>query len=214
MAYDVNSPDFTIGVIGTGTMGRGIAQISVTGGFKVKMFDAQEGAADKAREFINRMVSRAAEKGQMSEADAAAANGRLQIIGSLAEMADCGMVVEAIVENLDIKRAVFGELEGIVADDTILASNTSSLSVTQIAAGCMKPERVAGFHFFNPVPLLKVVEVVDGEMTAPWVGDKLDAKRKVGLKTGVVFPLSFHGDHFLVRISGTLLYMRQKLHLP
>lgn len=181
MAQDVNSPDFVIGVIGTGTMGRGIAQISVTGGYKVKMFDAQEGAADKAQEFITRMVSRAAEKGQMSEEDAAAANGRLQIVGSLSDMADCGMIVEAIVENLDVKRAVFSELEGIIADDAILASNTSSLSVTQIAAGCAKPERVAGYHFFNPVPLLKVVEVVDGQMTAPWVADKLDAiARKCG----------------------------------
>lgn len=181
MAQDVNSPDFVIGVIGTGTMGRGIAQISVTGGFKVKMFDAQEGAADKAQEFIARMVSRAAEKGQMSDEDAAAANGRLQIVGALADLSDCGMIVEAIVENLDVKRAVFSELEGIVAEDTILASNTSSLSVTQIAAGCAKPERVAGFHFFNPVPLLKVVEVVDGQMTAPWVADKLDAiSRKCG----------------------------------
>ena len=117
MAQDVNSPNFTIGVIGTGTMGRGIAQISVTGGFRVKMFDAQEGAAEKAQEFIHRMVSRAAEKGQMSEQDATAANGRLQIVGSLDEMADCGMVIEAIVENLDVKRAVFGELEGLVAED-------------------------------------------------------------------------------------------------
>jgi 3-hydroxybutyryl-CoA dehydrogenase len=181
MAQDVNSPDFVIGVIGTGTMGRGIAQISVTGGFKVKMFDAQEGAADKAQEFITRMVSRAAEKGQISEEDAAAANGRLQIVGALSDLSDCGMIIEAIVENLDVKRAVFSELEGFVADDTILASNTSSLSVTQIAAGCAKPERVAGFHFFNPVPLLKVVEVVDGQMTAPWVADKLDAiSRKCG----------------------------------
>jgi len=181
MAQDVNSPDFVIGVIGTGTMGRGIAQIAVSGGFKVKMFDAQEGAADKAQEFITRMVSRAAEKGQMSEEDAAAANGRLQIVGALSDLADCGMIVEAIVENLDVKRKVFSELEGYVADDTILASNTSSLSVTQIAAGCAKPERVAGFHFFNPVPLLKVVEVVDGQMTAPWVADKLDAiSRKCG----------------------------------
>jgi len=181
MAQDVNSPDFVIGIIGTGTMGRGIAQISVTGGFKVKMFDAQEGAADKAQEFITRMVSRAAEKGQVSEEDAAASNGRLQIVGALSDLSDCGMIVEAIVENLDVKRKVFSELEGYVGDDTILASNTSSLSVTQIAAGCAKPERVAGFHFFNPVPLLKVVEVVDGQMTAPWVADKLDAiSRKCG----------------------------------
>jgi 3-hydroxybutyryl-CoA dehydrogenase len=181
MAQDVNSPKFVIGVIGTGTMGRGIAQIAVIGGFPVKMYDAQEGAADKAQEFIARMISRAAEKGQMSEDDAAIANGRLEIVESLADLSDCGMVVEAIVENLDVKRKVFSELEGIVAEDAILASNTSSLSVTQIAAGCAKPERVAGFHFFNPVPLLKVVEVVDGQLTAPWVADKLDAiARKCG----------------------------------
>jgi 3-hydroxybutyryl-CoA dehydrogenase len=181
MVQDVNSPKFVIGVIGTGTMGRGIAQIAVTGGFRVKMYDAQEGAAEKAREFIARMVSRAAEKGQMSEGDAAAANGRLEIVGALSELADCGMVVEAIVEILDVKRDLFRELEAVVADDAILASNTSSLSVTQIAAGCARPERVAGYHFFNPVPLLKVVEVVDGQLTAPWVADKLDAiSRKCG----------------------------------
>ena len=145
MAQDVNSPDYTIGVIGTGTMGRGIAQIAVTGGFQVKMYDAQDGAAVKAEEFIHRMVNRAAEKGQMSEDEATAANSRLQIVSGLAEFAGCGMVVEAIVENLDIKRRLFNELEGIVAEDTILASNTSSLSVTQIAAGCDKPERVAKF---------------------------------------------------------------------
>ena len=181
MAQDVNSSKFVIGVIGTGTMGRGIAQIAVIGGFTVKMFDAQDGAADKAQEFIARMINRAAEKGQMSEDAAAIANGRLEIVDSLADLADCGMVVEAIVENLDVKRKVFSELEGLVAEDAILASNTSSLSVTQIAAGCAKPERVAGFHFFNPVPLLKVVEVVDGQLTAPWVADKLDAiARKCG----------------------------------
>ena len=181
MAQDINSPDYTIGVIGTGTMGRGIAQISVVGGYKVKMFDAQEDAAAKAEEFIHRMVNRAAEKGQITEGEAEAAAGRLAIVNSLSEMGDCSLVIEAIVENLDVKRAVFSELEGIVAEDAILASNTSSLSVTQIAAGCEKPERVAGYHYFNPVPLLKVVEVVDGQMTANWVADKLDAiARKCG----------------------------------
>lgn len=181
MAQDVNSPDYTIGVIGTGTMGRGIAQIGVAGGFRVKMYDAQDGAAAKAEEFIHRMINRAAEKGQMSEDDAAAANGRLQVVSALTEFADCGMVVEAIVENLDIKRGLVKELEAIVGEGAILASNTSSLSVTQIAAEADRPERVAGFHFFNPVPLLKVVEVVDGQMTAPWVADKLDAiARKCG----------------------------------
>ena len=203
MAQDINSPEFTIGVIGTGTMGRGIAQISLTGGFKVKIFDAQEGAADKAQEFINRMVNRSAEKGQISEEEAVAATGRLQIIGSLTEMADCGIVVEAIVENLDVKRAVFCELEGVVAQDAILASNTSSLSVTQIAAGCVTPERVAGFHFFNPVPLLKVVEVVDGEMTAPWVTEKLNA---VARKCGHEPVRTQDSPGFLVNHAGRGLY--------
>ena len=112
------------------------------------------------------MVNRAAEKGRITEGEAEAATGRLAIVNNLSEMGDCSLVIEAIVENLDVKRAVFSELEGIVAEDAILASNTSSLSVTQIAAGCEKPERVAGYHYFNPVPLLKVVEVVDGQMTA------------------------------------------------
>ena len=181
MARDINSPDYTIGVIGTGTMGRGIAQIAVTGGLRVRMYDAQDGAAAAAGEFVNRMIDRAAEKGQMTAEAAAKANARLEIVHALSDFAGCALVVEAIVENLDIKRALFRELEGIVGDDTILASNTSSLSVTQIAAGCAKPERVAGYHFFNPVPLLKVVEVIDGQLTAPWVADKLDAiARKCG----------------------------------
>jgi 3-hydroxybutyryl-CoA dehydrogenase len=181
MARDVNSPDYIIGVIGTGTMGRGIAQIAVAGGFHVRMYDAQEGAAAAAQEFVGRMINRAAEKGQMTAEAAAKAVGRLEIVSTLKQFAGCAMVVEAIVENLDIKRSLFRELEGIVGDDTILASNTSSLSVTQIAAGCDKPERVAGYHFFNPVPLLKVVEVVDGQLTAPWVADRLDAiARKCG----------------------------------
>lgn len=175
MAQDANSPDDTIGVIGTGTMGRGIAQIAVTGGYRVKMYDAQEGAAGKAAEFVHRMIGRAAEKGQMSDDDAAAAKGRLEIAGGLADFAGCALVVEAIVEDLEVKRDLFRRLEEIVAEDAILASNTSSLSVTQIAAGCTRPERVAGYHFFNPVPLLKVVEVVDGQLTAPWVADRLDA---------------------------------------
>ena len=102
MAQDINSPDYSIGVIGTGTMGRGIAQISVVGGYKVKMFDAQEGAAQRAEEFIHRMINRSAEKGQISEGEAEVANGRLTIVASLADFADCSLVIEAIVEDLDV----------------------------------------------------------------------------------------------------------------
>ncbi|PPR09345.1 MAG: 3-hydroxyadipyl-CoA dehydrogenase [Alphaproteobacteria bacterium MarineAlpha11_Bin1] len=203
MAQDVNSPDYIIGIIGTGTMGRGIAQISVAGGYKVKMYDAQEGAAREAEEFIHRMISRSAEKGQISEGEAAAANGRLNIVNSLSDFGDCSLVIEAIVEKLNVKREVFSELEGIVAGDAILASNTSSLSVTQIAAGCKNPERVAGYHYFNPVPLLKVVEVVEGQMTAPWVVEKLEIiARKCGHE-----PVRTHDTPgFLVNHAGRGLY--------
>ena len=161
MANNVNAPDVTVGIIGTGTMGRGIIQIAVLAGYSVKMFDVQEGACEKAAEFITRMINRAAEKGQISQEEAVSANGRLRIVSSLSDFSDCGIMIEAIAENIEAKRALFQELEEIVSADTILASNTSSLSVTQIAAGCREPARVAGYHFFNPVPLLKVVEVVE-----------------------------------------------------
>ena len=175
MATDPASPDFVIGIVGAGTMGRGIAQIAVTGGYRVRMFDVKEGAAQEAEAFVGRMIHRAAEKGNMSEADAADAVGRLEIADSLDTMAGASLVVEAALEDLVVKRELFAALEKIVADDAILASNTSSLSVTAIAAACARPGRVAGWHFFNPVPLLKVVEVVDGVLTEKWVGDALDA---------------------------------------
>jgi 3-hydroxybutyryl-CoA dehydrogenase len=140
----------------------------------VGLFDTRDGAAQEASDFVARMLRRAAEKGTMSEADAEAAVGRLQIVNSLSEFASANVVVEAIVEDLDVKKSLFGELEGIVGPDCILASNTSSLSVTAIASGCGTPERVAGWHFFNPVPLLKVVEIVEGLLTAPWVSEALD----------------------------------------
>ena len=175
MAVDAASPGFTLGVVGTGTMGRGIAQIAAAGGVTVRMFDTMEGAAEKGVEFIARMLNRAAEKGVMDAADAAEAIDRLEIVDSLDAMAGAHVVVEAALEDLEVKRTLFAALEGIVGGDCILASNTSSLSVTAIAAACDKPGRVAGFHFFNPVPLLRVVEIVDGILTEPWVGDTLDA---------------------------------------
>ena len=174
MTVDPKSPDLVLGVIGTGTMGRGIAQIAAAGGIAVRLFDSRDGAAGEASAFVARMLRRAAEKGGMTGAAAEAAIRRLTIVDGLGAMAGADVVVEAIVEDLDAKQLLFAELESIVAGDCILASNTSSLSVTAIAANCRFPQRVAGWHFFNPVPLLKVVEVVDGLLTAPWVGDVLD----------------------------------------
>src|SRR5690606_16823271 len=156
-------------------MGRGIAQIAAVAGCEVLLADANPGAATVAKDFVADMLRRAAEKGRMSAADAEAAIARIAIVDGVKDFGRCTTVVEAIVERLDVKRQVFAELEDVVAEDCILASNTSSLSVTAIAAATKRPERVAGFHFFNPVPLMKVVEVVRATLTADWVMDRLVA---------------------------------------
>ena len=175
MTFDANRPDLVIGVLGAGAMGRGIVQVAVAGGMQVLMMDSQPGAAEQARDFVSKMLSRAAEKGSMSENDAAAATARIKVVQALADFKPCHVVIEAVVENLDVKRQVFGELENIVAPDCILASNTSSLSVTTIAAKLKRPQRCAGFHFFNPVPLMRLVEVISGLLTEEWVCDALVA---------------------------------------
>ena len=162
-----------MGVVGAGTMGRGIAQVAATGGMRVLLVDAREGAAAEAKGFIEKMVMRAAEKGNITRDEAEAAVGRIEVVNELAALASCHVVAEAVVEDLAVKRKVFAELEAIVGGDCILATNTSSLSVTTIAAEAKLPERLAGMHFFNPVPLMKLVEIIDGEVTAPWVGEAL-----------------------------------------
>ena len=173
MAFDANRPDLTIGVIGTGAMGRGIVQVSAAGGMNVMLLDSRPGAAQEARDFVAKMIGRAAEKGSMTKEAADTAVGRIKVAEALSEFKACHVVVEAIVENLDAKRELFAQLEDIVAPDCILASNTSSLSVTTIAAKLKSPQRFAGFHFFNPVPLMKLVEVIDGLQTEAWVSDAL-----------------------------------------
>ena len=173
MAFDANRPDLTVGVIGTGAMGRGIAQVAAAGGMQVLMADNRPGAAEEAREFIEKMLVRAAEKGSMTRDEATGAVNRIRIVGGPADMKPCHAVIEVIVENLEAKQKLFAELEGIVAPDCILATNTSSLSVTTIASKLKTPQRFAGFHFFNPVPLMKLVEVIEGLRTDPWVADAL-----------------------------------------
>jgi 3-hydroxybutyryl-CoA dehydrogenase len=164
-----------IGIVGTGQMGRGIAQTAVAAGLVARLHDSRAGAARTAADFVAQMLTRAAEKGRMSRGDAAAAIGRLQIVDTLEGLAGCRIVVEAIVEELEAKRQLFAALEEVVDEDCILATNTSSLSVTAIAAACRRPERCAGFHFFNPVPLMKVVEVIDGLRSAASTVDALVA---------------------------------------
>lgn len=178
MTIEPTQDNLVIGVVGAGAMGRGIAQVAATGGCCVKLFDSRPESSKEAVEFIGNMLGRAVEKNRMSADEAKAAMARIKVVETMSAFADCHVVIEAAIENLDVKRQIFSELESIVGDDVILASNTSSLSVTTIAASCSRPERVAGFHFFNPVPLMKLVEVIDGVRTEPWVAEFL-----VGLGT-------------------------------
>jgi 3-hydroxybutyryl-CoA dehydrogenase len=162
-------------------MGRGIAQIAAQAGLRVLIFDLQAGAAAAARDTIAATLAGLAAKGKIAPADADAAAARIEPAAALEAFAPCDVVIEAIVEKLEAKRQLFTALEGIVGEDCILASNTSSLSVTEIAAACRRPGRVAGYHFFNPVPLMKVVEVIDALLTEPWVGEALtELARRMG----------------------------------
>lgn len=156
-------------------MGRGIAQIAAQAGSTVRLFDMQPEAVQRAVQELGTQWDRLQEKGRMEPAAVAAAKGRLQAAARLEDFADCELVIEAVVERLDVKKALFAQLEGIVGDDAVLATNTSSLSVTAIAAGMRRPQRLAGYHFFNPVPLMKVVEVIAGLKTDPAVCEGLTA---------------------------------------
>lgn len=159
-------------------MGRGIAQVLAQAGVRTLLFDAQAGAAAKAREAIAGALRKLAEKGRLKMQDVADTVGRIEIVSGLEAFAPAHVVIEAIVEALDAKRALFTALESIVGETCILATNTSSLSVTAMAAACRHPGRVAGYHFFNPVPVLKIVEVVDGVRTDAWVTEALTALAK------------------------------------
>ncbi|MFM1881062.1 MAG: hypothetical protein RLZZ344_1296 [Pseudomonadota bacterium] len=162
-----------VAVVGTGAMGAGIAQIAAAAGHEVLLFDAREGAAEKAITGIAAQFSRLAEKGKLSADEASAASGRLQAVTDLQGLSDVGLIVEAIVENLEAKQGLFRSLEAIVAPTALFATNTSAISVTAIGAALAQPERLAGLHFFNPAPLMALVEVVSGLATAPSVAETL-----------------------------------------
>jgi 3-hydroxybutyryl-CoA dehydrogenase len=172
---DPDRSDLTVGVVGAGTMGRGIAQVLAQCGARTLVHDAQPGAAARAKEAIAQSLGKLAEKGRLQSSQVAAAIERVIVVPALGDLASCHVVVEAIVEDLGAKKALFSSLEAVVGDNCIFASNTSSLSVTAMAAACRRPGRVAGYHFFNPVPVLKVVEVVAGVRTEPWVAEALSA---------------------------------------
>jgi 3-hydroxybutyryl-CoA dehydrogenase len=171
----------TIGIVGTGAMGRGIAQIAALAGLTVRLYDTNPAAIGAARDYLAETFAKLTAKGKLDQARSLAAMANVSGAQVIGDLADCDLVVEAIVEKLDVKQALFRELETVVSGRCVLASNTSSLSITAIAAGCTNPSRVAGYHFFNPVPLMKVVEVIDGLRSDPAVGDALmDLARRMG----------------------------------
>jgi len=170
-----------IGIIGTGTMGAGIAQIAIQSGHDVILFDAKAGAAEQAREKLGKTLNTLASKGKFSQEKADQDLSHLSIATELEQLKNCDLIVEAIVENLEVKQQLMQQLESLVGTQTILASNTSSLSITAIAAGCKRPEQIVGYHFFNPVPLMKVVEVIQGFNTRE---DIVDALMQLSVKMG------------------------------
>ncbi|ANP48228.1 3-hydroxybutyryl-CoA dehydrogenase [Streptomyces griseochromogenes] len=161
-ALDLSSP---VAVVGTGTMGQGIAQVALVAGHPVRLYDAVPGRAQEAAAAIGARLDRLVAKDRLGAADRDAALARLTPAGGLADLADCALVVEAVLERLDVKQQLFRELEEIVAEDCLLATNTSSLSVTAIGGALRNPGRFLGLHFFNPAPLLPLVEVVSGFAT-------------------------------------------------
>ncbi|MGW3107471.1 3-hydroxyacyl-CoA dehydrogenase [Streptomyces sp. NPDC001100] len=161
-ALDLSSP---VAVVGTGTMGQGIAQVALAAGHVVRLYDTVPGRARDATEAIRARLDRLVEKDRFTAADRDAAHGRLLPAETLAELADCTLVVEAVLERLDVKQQLMRDLEDIVGEDCLLATNTSSLSVTAIGAALRNPGRFVGLHFFNPAPLLPLVEVVSGFAT-------------------------------------------------
>ncbi|HET9416640.1 MAG TPA: 3-hydroxyacyl-CoA dehydrogenase NAD-binding domain-containing protein [Candidatus Limnocylindria bacterium] len=176
----------TIAVVGAGVMGAGIAQVATETGHLVRLFDPTEGATTRARQRIAGFLERKVAKGQLSTEEANAAVDRIGEAEALAVLGDADLVIEAVPEDLELKRGLFADLDRVLAHDVILATNTSSLSVARIASATEHPERVAGMHFFNPVPLMQLVELIAGPMTPDAVLASLDAlARRLG-KTPVV----------------------------
>ena len=189
----------TLGVVGAGPMGAGIAQIGLTAGMQVVLYDLNAEALAKSGKDILGRIARMVEKGQLAEGYVADAETRLILAGGLEAFAPCQLVVEAIIERLEPKQKLFAALEAMVAPDAVLATNTSSLSVAAIASGCADKTRVCGLHFFNPVPLMKLVEVI----VAPSTSEATAATATALSKTIGKVPVTVKdGPGFLVNLQG------------
>ena len=168
---DPQCDELRLGVIGAGAMGQGIVQVAISGGIQVAVYDAKDGAAAAGLATVAKRLDRLTEKGKMTQSEADAAKDRAQPVSGLSELRECHVIIEAVFEDLDLKQTIFQQLEETVSTDCILASNTSSLLIASIARKCRHKGRVAGMHFFNPVPLMKLVEIVQSSETT---GDTVD----------------------------------------
>ncbi len=192
-----------VAVIGAGAMGRGIIQLFAQSGHTVKFFDTSEAAVTAAHAFVSDMLRSKVDKGRMSQSEVDQAIANLVPCAALGDIADCNVVVEAVLEDLEVKQSLFAQLEKVVSSSAILASNTSSLLVTDIAASCEHPERVAGLHFFNPVPAMRVVEIISAVRTADATVEQLRALIDTTTHRAV---LAQDQPGFLVNHAGRGLY--------
>jgi 3-hydroxybutyryl-CoA dehydrogenase len=161
----------TVGVVGAGTMGSGIAQVSAQAGYQVRLRDIEEEYLDRGFETIDDSLGRFVERDTLSQDEADAARERITGTTDLADLAKCELVIEAVVEDKEVKKEVFADLDDVVGEDAVLGTNTSTLSITSIASATDRPERVVGLHFMNPVPIMSGVEVVIGEKTGEGTGE-------------------------------------------
>ena len=156
----------TIGVIGAGTMGSGIAQVAAEAGFEVIMRDIEDNFVHRGMSNINKNLGRAVDKGKKSKEEAEAIVGRVRGTTNIEDLKAADLVIEAVIENMDMKKELYGELDRVCGPDTVFASNTSGLSITEMASATKRPDKVVGMHFFNPVPVMKLVEVIMGASTS------------------------------------------------
>ncbi len=206
---DVAAADFVLGVVGSGAMGSGIAQVALTGGLTVRLYDTSTAQLEKARAAIFARLDRLAEKGEAKAEAIAAAKQRLALVPDISALAPCRVVIEAIYENLEVKRQVFQALESAVGEEAILASNTSSIPIAAIAQACRRRQRIAGMHFFNPVPLMRLVEIIAAADTAPAVVATLS---ELGRRMGRTPVAVKDAPGFLVNLGGRAYY-QEALHI-
>lgn len=170
-----------IGVLGAGTMGNGIAQVAAQTGYDVVMRDIEDSFVERGMKNIDKFLSKSVEKGKLEAGEKDSVLGRIKGTTDMSRMKDVDFVVEAVIEDLDLKKAVFKELDEICRPEVILSSNTSSMSLTEIAAATKRPDKVCGMHFFNPVPLMKLVEIIHGyETVDETVAVATDLAKKMG----------------------------------